>query len=240
MPENSKFPILLIPGVIAPAYGKFWEYFYKIPQFLTQELGYKVYVCPLPKWGDYKTRSEILKNFIQKKLPQQKFHIIAHSKGGVEARYLLEQNLFLDQIASFTSISCPYNGSTAASFFYKLFYPLKWLSYFKPLMDSLYELQPRFYQKLWTKNENDYSFPIKYVCAQIPKPILFKTYPLFWLTSYLINKNEGSNDGFVSKQSTQFGTLIAEYKTDHIGLIGQFYGKTRGFSYIEVYRKILD
>ena len=104
-------------------------------------------------------------------------------------------------------------------------------------MLTLKELRLGRYQELWTKVYTSYNFPCYYINSIIPTPLVFHTYPLFWLTNSLLNIFEGKNDGFVSTNSSEFGELIETYSSDHIGMIGHF-GK-RGFYYLKVYDEIM-
>ena len=235
---NNHKTILMVPGAIAPAFGPLWEYFYKIPSYLKDKYNFDIHVVELPTWGNIFKRSRLIEEYIDTNLAGKNFHIIGHSKGGPEVRYLLEQGNINSQVLSFTSISCPYQGSTVATLFYYLFFPLKIFS--RNFIESLKELRPGVYDQYWKKDYLEYSFPCFYAASDIPAPVVFNTYPLFWLTYPILKYFEGKNDGFVSIKSASFGKCLEICQTDHIGMIGQFYGKTGKFEYFKIYDLIIS
>lgn len=234
MAEN-KNRVLFIPGVIAPTFRGSWSYFHNVEE-IAKKSNLEAIVCPLPTWGSIETRAPILREFIQNHLKNQNFHVVAHSKGGVDFRYLLqEQPELVSQIKSLTSISVPYKGSPIADFFSTLLGPLKKIGLFPHFFATLQELKSSSMKGIWTK---DFEFPIFYIGARINS--LNKTYPLFWLTHYLINKKEGDNDGLVSLDSCKHGKRISIEHADHIALIGHFFIKYRAFNYDKFLKKIFE
>ncbi|GHV74985.1 hypothetical protein AGMMS49940_22870 [Spirochaetia bacterium] len=72
--------------------------------------------------GDYESNAEILKTTIEEILRetnQEKVNIIAHSKGGIDSRYLIWKYNFGDKVASLTTISTPHHGAELADLLYK-------------------------------------------------------------------------------------------------------------------------
>ena len=134
-----KETIVLVPGVIAQSQGLRWEYFKNIPAYLESNYDVDVHVVDLPPWGTIEKRAPIIQNYLQQNFSDQQVHVIGHSKGGIEIRALLEKGLINDQVKSFTSISCPYNGSVVATFFYYLFFPLWIIPLFRDFMLPLKE-----------------------------------------------------------------------------------------------------
>src|SRR5215469_10984999 len=63
-----------------------------------------------------KNRAARLAEQIQARFPEGKVHIIAHSMGGLDSRYLLSKNLLgLDgRVASLSTVSTPHRGSPVA------------------------------------------------------------------------------------------------------------------------------
>jgi len=55
--------------------------------------------------------------------PSKKVHIIAHSMGGLDARYLLSKNEngIADYVSTLTTVGTPHSGSPLADFFYSAF-----------------------------------------------------------------------------------------------------------------------
>jgi len=113
-----KYPIVLCHGLFGfdkkgPESIPFLQvhYWNKIQKYLEQ-LGCKVLVPKVSPAGGVKYRAHELKKFIETNFPNQKVHLIAHSMGGLDCRYLithLKPNTF--KVLTLTTISTPHRGS---------------------------------------------------------------------------------------------------------------------------------
>jgi len=83
-----------------------------------------VFITPaVPPAGSYVVRAKALEKAIKEAIPQESdrhkaVHIVAHSMGGLDARYLISSKGLIRStwIASLTTISTPHNGSPIADF----------------------------------------------------------------------------------------------------------------------------
>lgn len=116
----TKYPLILVHGAFRGV--AFLRAFGKIDEELTK-LGYTVYLAETDAFGPIEENAERLKNQITKLLDEknvEKVNIIAHSKGGLDARYLIE-SLGADRyVASLTTLCTPHGGSPVASAILKL------------------------------------------------------------------------------------------------------------------------
>ncbi|WP_461256971.1 esterase/lipase family protein, partial [Treponema sp. R80B11-R83G3] len=116
-----KYPIVLVHGIIAhdrPSVNRYWG---KIPETI-RETGAKVYFGNTDSWGDYESNAEILKTTIDKVLDEtnsEKVNILAHSKGGLDSRYLIRKYNYGDKVASLTTISTPHHGAELSDFLHR-------------------------------------------------------------------------------------------------------------------------
>ena len=87
------------------------EYFRGLPEVYRDALFPKV-----PVNAHISERAPLLAEQIQKRFPNGDIHVIAHSMGGLDTRYLLAKKLLgLDQrIKSLSTISTPHRGSPVA------------------------------------------------------------------------------------------------------------------------------
>jgi triacylglycerol lipase len=106
------------------------EYFNRVAEYLGQ-LGGRVLVTEVNPTGGIAIRGEALRSQIIAAFsdgtldPAEKAHIIGHSMGGLDSRYLLSpanasttpQNDLSSRIASLTTISSPHRGSPIADLF---------------------------------------------------------------------------------------------------------------------------
>jgi triacylglycerol lipase len=110
--ENTKYPIVLVHGMMAKDFQN-WRAFRGIADFLRKQ-GITVYVTDQDGIGAVATNATQLKDEIQDILIREdcdKVNLIAHSKGGVDARYMISRLNMAEHVASLTTLSTPHHGS---------------------------------------------------------------------------------------------------------------------------------
>lgn len=118
---STRYPLLLVHGVGFRDFHYF-NYWGRIPRELVRN-GAKVYYGHQEAWGTVEDNGEILKEKIQKILEEtgcEKVNIIAHSKGGLDARYVISGLHMAPFVASLTTISTPHHGSRLVDFLKRL------------------------------------------------------------------------------------------------------------------------
>lgn len=123
---TTKYPIVLVHGMILKDF-RFWRAFRKIKDSLTEE-GFRVHVLTHDGIGTMATNAAQMKEMIEKILlseQAEKVNIIAHSKGGIDSRYLITHLQMADKIASLTTLSSPHRGSKMCA---KLMKMPKWMA----------------------------------------------------------------------------------------------------------------
>lgn len=109
---NTKYPIVLVHGMMVKNFS-FYRAFRKITDFLCEK-GVRVYVLNHDAIGTICNNALQIKNeieFILKKEKAAKVNIIAHSKGGLDSRYMISKLNMEDRVASLTTLSTPHHGS---------------------------------------------------------------------------------------------------------------------------------
>lgn len=107
-----KYPILMVHGMGFRDY-KHICYWGRIPKAL-KKLGAKVYFGEQDSNGSAESNAGQLAVRIDSILSEtkaEKLNVIAHSKGGLDVRYLISTLGYADKIASVTTLSTPHNGS---------------------------------------------------------------------------------------------------------------------------------
>jgi len=97
------------------------HYWNRIQKYLEQ-LGCKVIVPKVAPSGGVKYRAQELNNFIEANFPNQKVHLIAHSMGGLDCRYLIthiKPKSF--KVLTLTTLSTPHRGSPFMDWCRKMF-----------------------------------------------------------------------------------------------------------------------
>ena len=215
-----KYPIVLVHGIIAHDRMSIIKFWGRIPEVLASR-GIRVFRGNTDAWGSCESNALILKKTIEDVLletKKDKVNIIAHSKGGIDSRYLVWKHDFGDKVASLTTICTPHHGAEIADLIYNqkivhTTFTKKALSVFGKLYGdanpNLYNVNYQlttakmeefnekaimddkvFYQSLYTAMDNALD------------DIMF-FYPYLY-----IKKIRGKNDGLVSEFSAKWGNNI--------------------------------
>jgi triacylglycerol lipase len=115
-----QYPIVLVHGIVAHDRKGLINFWGRIPGTLEKN-GVRVFFGNTDAWGRVESNAEILKTTIDTILQEtgsEKVNIIAHSKGGVDSRYLIWKYDYGDKVASLTTISTPHHGAEIADDLY--------------------------------------------------------------------------------------------------------------------------
>ena len=108
----TKYPLVLLHG-IGFRDLQYFNYWGRIPKELVKN-GALIYYGHQEAWGTIEDNGAAIKATIEKVMEENhcdKVNLIAHSKGGLDARYLICGLHMEDHIASLTTISTPHHGS---------------------------------------------------------------------------------------------------------------------------------
>ena len=117
---NTRYPILLVHG-LAMKDTFFMKSFGRIDRILRIQ-GYTVYTSQIDAVGSVAGNAAQLKAEIEQILRDtgaEKVNLIAHSKGGLDAKWMIEHLGMADKVASLTTLCTPHQGSPVASFVLK-------------------------------------------------------------------------------------------------------------------------
>ena len=118
---KTKYPIILVHGIALKDF-KFLKSFGEIDRILRIQ-GYSVYKAKIDGFGSILNNAMQLKEEIIKILEAEgvdKVNIIAHSKGGLDSKYMIENLGMEDSVASLTTLCTPHKGSPIATNILKL------------------------------------------------------------------------------------------------------------------------
>lgn len=108
----AKYPLIMLHG-IGFRDLKYFNYWGRIPKELERN-GARVYYGHQKAWGTIEENAADIKATVERALEEtgaEKVNIIAHSKGGLDARYLISGLHMEDKVASLTTVSTPHRGS---------------------------------------------------------------------------------------------------------------------------------
>jgi triacylglycerol lipase len=201
--------------------------------------------------------------------PDEDTHIIAHSMGGLDSRYILSpknENNIAELITSLTTVGTPHRGSPIADFFHPLLDGAARFSMAAFLEDKMREFLlvlgisidglRDLTTQVMTAFDNDYvdSDEVRYFwTAGIGRPdsilhpkasaLLYPTYEFIRLSGK--TDDDRNNDGVVPFSSASHGEAIGQpWMADHLDEVGHDLndlpeGTPKHFDYLEKYDEIM-
>jgi triacylglycerol lipase len=222
----TRYPILLVHGIMQRDGASEWNWG-RIPATLRSR-GATVDFGKQDGVGSCSGNAEQLRWRIDAWLAEtgaEKVNVVAHSKGGLDIRYLLAQRGSASKIASVTTISTPHQGLNVLDAVIKLPYPIKVVGasavnlFFRVLGDESPNLQEAFREMtpaacamLNGSADNDATDMLcQSFTARLPG---VRNDPAAVFTYGLLTHFDGDNDGVVSIASAKWGnhrgTLTSE------------------------------
>lgn len=215
-------PIVLVHGLLGfdrIAIGPWLlsEYFCGIPAHLAAH-GNRVLAPSLSLTAGVASRAQQLLHFLKRHSPAEPVHLIAHSMGGLDARYLISRLHASKRVLSLTTIGTPHRGSSYADWWLR-----RVAAVCRPMFDLLRLPYQAFLDLTVTAcREFNIATPddggVRYfsVAGRCVGPWL--TWP--WLHPHgIVEKAEGENDGVVSVASASWGESTDVWDGDHFNLI---------------------
>jgi triacylglycerol lipase len=213
------------------------NYFNGLREILTDR-GFPVLMPELGRTHSIEQRAEQLRQAIGR-WTREPVNIVAHSMGGLDARFLITKLGMADRVPSLTTIGTPHHGSYFADWFVDGFDAklpfLRSLERVGVEVDGFHDCT-RAACRVFNQTVPDspkvryFSYSAFQVARKIP-PVLRRSHSL-------IARAEGANDGLVSELSARWGEHVATLRADHISLVGE-----RGpehFDHLALFTRIVD
>jgi triacylglycerol lipase len=215
-------PIVLVHGLLGFGEVRFGgvtlsQYFPGVAQQL-RAAGNRVLVPNLSPTGGVADRAAQLKALIQREAPHDPVHLVAHSLGGLDSRYMISRLGMAHRVLSLTTLGTPHRGTTFAD------WGVATLSrVVKPIMQMLC-LPTQAFLDLTTArcrifNEEVPDVPgVRYfsVAGRHDGNLLT---PEWYLSYNVVLQQEGVNDGVVSVASAKWGESTELWEGDHFSLV---------------------
>ncbi len=217
----TRYPIILAHGILMKQ--QVFRAFVHIQKKLI-EAGYHVYIANTDGVGTIENNAAQLKKQIEEILEKEgveKINVIAHSKGGLESIYMIENLGMGEKVASLTTLCTPHKGSQVATRITKLpSFMLKflgfWFNAFYKLLKDEHPDAITACKQLESRVEiTADQLTTQGIYCQSYSATMHKASSDFVLSiPFLISRHYENDlsDGMVSKTSAQFG----EYKGDCI------------------------
>jgi triacylglycerol lipase len=215
-------PVVLVHGLLGfdqlrPAGLPLKSYFPGIPERL-RAAGNRVLVPRVCPTGGVARRAADLKAFLDREAPNEPVHLIGHSMGGLDSRYLIARLGGAGRVLSLTTVGTPHRGTPFADWgvsrFEGLLGPvLRWLGV--PLQ-AFHDLTTAGCAAFNRDVPDAPSVRYFSVAGRCSGPWL----GLGWQLPYhIVNRAEGPNDGVVSMTSAKYGEGCEVWDGDHLNLV---------------------
>ncbi len=183
-----------------------------------REAGNRVLQARLTPTAGIADRARELKTQIEKEFGTDPVHLIGHSMGGLDARYLIARLDMGQRVLSLTTVGTPHRGSSFADWGVHRFG-----SFLQPVLDLLsipyqafYDLTVASCQKFNQEVPDQpgvryFSVAGRFECSWFA--------PEWSLPASVLSRTEGDNDGVVSVASATYGEHCEVWDADHLGLV---------------------
>jgi len=251
---SLKYPVVLVHGIVAHDRGGLINFWGRIPNKL-QEINIKVFLGNTDAWGSYESNAELLKATIDKILDEtnsEKVNIIAHSKGGIDSRYLIWKYNYGDKVASLTTISTPHHGAEIADLIYnqKIVHS-RIAKNALIIFGNLYgDINPDLFNmnyQLTTEKMREFNETIGMdhkVYYQSMYTLMKNSFDdlMFFYSHWFIKTISGNNDGIVSEHSAKWGNNIIKIEggISHAEIIDYKMKKISGIDIPDIYINIVN
>jgi triacylglycerol lipase len=195
-----------------------------------QQAGNRVLVPFLSPTGGVAARAGQLKAFILEQAPREPVHIIGHSLGGLDARYMISHLGMAEHTLTLTTLGAPHRGTAFADWGVSRLERLV-----KPMLLLLGMPTEGFYDVTTAKcrafNQATPDAPgVRYFSVAARHDGSYLN-PEWLLPYHIVHRAEGDNDGVVSIASATWGEDLDVWEGDHLSLVNWFnpFGKNRGF-----------
>ncbi len=193
------------------------EYFPGVRRHL-EACGVRVLATRVSPTASVATRAAELKAFIRREVGDRPVHVVGHSMGGLDARYMISKLGMDRQVRSLTTVGTPHRGTPFADWgvrrLARLLCPLLRAAGVsdEAFFDLTTDACRRFNEEVPDAPGVRY-FAVAGVCE---KPWLG---PEYRLPARIIERAEGPNDGLVSVASASWGEHTAVWTGDHLNLV---------------------
>lgn len=212
---KTKYPILLVHGMGFRDSSRI-NYWGRIPHVLEQE-GCLIFYGGQDSNGTTETNGSVIAEKIKEIVNTtgcKKVNIIAHSKGGLDARYAISTLEMGKYVASLSTVSTPHHGSRTVDKLLKLpVFLVKTAAFFSDLWLRICgDTQPDAY-RVWQSFTTSFAQKFNNENPDCPDvyyqsyAFIFKTRRsdmLMWFPHLIISLIEGENDGLLTPDSVMW------------------------------------
>jgi triacylglycerol lipase len=234
-PAQPRLPVVLAHGFLGfdeIGLGTRKQLYFRGIGTHLEQLGARVYSPRVPPASSVSARAQRLADVIRA-LPDPRVNIVAHSMGGLDARYAISRLGLADKVASLVTIGTPHHGTPLAdaghAVFGRLTRLLRKIVDLTGFGDLTTEGMARFNAEVRDAPGVAYS-------SVVGRSGRLRTNPLLWPSHLYLAELSGPNDGVVPTASQAYGEELRQIEADHWAQIG--WG--RGFDALSFYEELLQ
>ncbi|MEE8408277.1 MAG: alpha/beta fold hydrolase [Myxococcota bacterium] len=249
-PGDPPEPIVLMHGMAGWKRVAGVDYFNGVATEI-EKAGYPVYSTEVDPFNSVDARGkQVAKQLdaILKKTGAKKVHLVGHSQGGLDARYVVATLGYADRVTTVTTVGTPHQGTALSDIVYgKMPGPARaaitgLLNAFlgsatgrkadlEAQMKNLSQKHSRGVFNPANPDQPDVDY-YSYTGKTQGNPIVDEdsvdvVHPALLATYQLLKNQEGNNDGLVSVYSAMWGTYLGAFPADHFDEVGQPVGAGR-------------
>jgi triacylglycerol lipase len=215
-------PVVLVHGLLG--FGRVQlagctiaTYFPGIAEAL-EEAGNRVLVPFLSPTSGTAQRARELKEFILQHSPHEPVHLLAHSMGGLDARYMISRLGMARHVLTLTTLGTPHRGTSFADWGVTRLERLA-----RPLLEFIGMPTQAFYDLTTSRcaafNADVPDAPdVRYFSIAGRHDGSYYR-PEWLLPYYIVTGAEGANDGIVAVESARYGEDLELWEGDHLSLV---------------------
>jgi triacylglycerol lipase len=222
MMPTLRHPIVFVHGLLGFDYLRLgrWRlacYWSTLPEAV-KAASNRVFVAKVSPLGSVAERARQLKDYLDENCPRQQVHIVGHSMGGLDARYMISKLGMASRVLSLTTIATPHRGTPFADWGLRRLGPV-----FRAFFD-LFGFSPRAIEDLSVaacRRFNDEvadASGVRYFSVGGQFESSWRT-PAWHLSWRVIQQEQGANDGLVPVASAHHGEEFSLWDGNHISLI---------------------
>ena len=200
--------------------------------------GIRAFAPNVPPYNPVSVRANIWKSRIDQILEETRsehIHLIAHSMGGLDARYLISKEGYHRHVKTLTTIATPHHGSSIANFVLEQPERLRailvdfanWMGdnameeVHADFFNTIAELTPEYICTTFNEEVPDHDSVLYWsYAARSGKGTSTRMSPFLMPLNLILHNREGENDGFVSVESARWGNLLGVLEADHAQQLG--------------------
>lgn len=232
-----QYPIMLMHGFGVLAGLRRGGHLHDAALFLRQ-YGIHAYAPNVASYNTVAVRSAMWQDRLSHILEEtgaSKVNLIAHSMGGLDARFLISRLGLHEHVASLVTVSTPHHGTEIANLMLRQPERLrKWAAEVAnwlgsnalddakaDVLHALSELTPEHLTTEFNPSTPDH-IDIRYwsYASQAGKETTTAINPFLMLFNTMLFQKEGLNDGMVSVSSARWGTFLGTLNADHAQHVG--------------------